>query len=216
MSKIRLEFILFGELLQQPQTGYELQRFMEAAGRFMRANTSMTQVYRSLRAMEERGWLAHEIEPRLGAQDAKRYRVTSDGKSTFYEWLGEPYQPADEPGDPSFFTQLRFRAQYLGREAAIELIDSDIAHRRKQISRNRDRDRRERYGPDAPIDVALTSSLMEWEHQRGVARMDAHLAACLQLRELLAGGGLPCAEVPPLLLPAEQSDLAEQTSAEVS
>ena len=60
MAKVRLEFILFGALLQQPQTGYELQRFMETTGRFMRANTSTTQVYRSLRTMEERGWLTHD------------------------------------------------------------------------------------------------------------------------------------------------------------
>ena len=30
MATVTLEFILFGALLQQPQTGYELQRFMEA------------------------------------------------------------------------------------------------------------------------------------------------------------------------------------------
>lgn len=217
MTKIKLEFILLGVLLQQAQTGYELQRFMEAAGRFMRANTSMTQVYRSLRAMEERGWLTHEIEPRLGAQDAKRYRVTSDGKSTFYGWLHEPYRPDDVPGDPSFFTHLRFRAQYLGRDVAIELLDADIAHRRKQIARNRDRDRAEWYGPDAPIDVELTSALMEWEHHRGVARMDGHLEACIELRDLLASGAHPFDDHPNLLQPFDRSDPGgATTAAEVS
>lgn len=212
VSKVKLEFILFGELLQQPQTGYELQRFMEAAGRFMRSETATTQMYRSLRAMEGRGWLTHQVEPRLGAQDAKRYHVTSDGKSTFYGWLREPYRPADAPGDPSFFTQLRFRAQYLGRDAAIQVLDVDIAHRRKQIARNRHRDRREWYAPDAPIEVELTSSLMEWEHQRGADRMDVHLETCVELRDLLASGGLPCAELPRLLLPVDSSDRDEQNS----
>lgn len=219
MSKVKLEFILFGVLLQQPQTGYELQRFMEVAGRFMRANTSMTQVYRSLRAMEEGGWLTHEIEPRFGAKDAKRYSVTSAGESTFFGWLGEPYRPAEVPADPNFFTQLRFRAQYVGRDAAIRLLDADIAYRRKQIVRNRNRDRTEWYGPDARIEVELTGALMEWEHRRGVARVDGHLAACIELRDLLAGGGVPFEDSPALLQlaePAGDADSTDSTDAKAS
>lgn len=212
MTKIKLEFILFGALLQRPQTGYELQRFMETAGRFMRDNTSMTQVYRSLRSMEEQGWLTHDIEPRLGAQDAKRYRVTPEGKSMFDRWLREPYRPEDVPVG-SFYTLLRYRAQYHGLEAAIELLDADIAHRRKQIARNRARDRRESYDPEAPIHVELTSSMMEWEHWRGVARMDSHLEAAIELRDLLAKGALPFDGHAPLLVPADRSDDADTAEA---
>ena len=213
MATVKLEFILFGALLQQPQTGYELQRFMEAAGRFIRANTSMTQVYRSLRTMEERGWLAHEIEPRLGAQDAKRYRLTADGEETFYGWLREAYQPA-ELADASFGAQLRYRAQYLGRDAAIELLDVEISYRRRQVARNRDRDRTEWYGPDAPIHVELTNALMEWEHRRGADKMDRHLAACIELRDQLAAGQLPSDAAPNLLQPSPRDD--ESTTKEAS
>jgi DNA-binding PadR family transcriptional regulator len=205
VATVKLEFILFGALLQQPQTGYELQRFMEAAGRFMRANTSMTQVYRSLRTMEERGWLAHDVEPRPGAQDAKRYRVTADGEATFYGWLREPYEPA-ELLDVSFTVHLRYRAQYLGREAAIEVLDTEIAHRRRQIARNRDRDRTEWYDPDAPIHVELTSALMEWEHRRGADGMDRHVRSCIDLRDRLAAGALPLDDTAMLLRPSSGGD----------
>ncbi len=206
MSKIKLEYILFGALLQQPQTGYELQRFMETAGRFMRANTAMTQVYRSLRAMEERGWLTYEIEPRLGAQDAKRYRLTEKGRSTFLGWLREPYEPA-ELRDETLFAQLRYRAQYLGLEAAIEVLDIEIAFRRKQVKRNRDRDRTEWYEPDAPIHVELASALMEWGHRQGNDAMDRHLIMCTELREQLAAGLLPASDGPLLLQPSPRDDL---------
>jgi PadR family transcriptional regulator, regulatory protein AphA len=212
MASVKLEFILFGALLQQPQTGYELQRFMEAAGRFMRANTSMTQVYRSLRAMEERGWLAYEIEPRVGAQDAKRYRLTSDGEATFFGWLREAYQPSELP-DASFAAQLRYRAQYLGCDAAVELLDVEIAHRRRQIARNRDRDRTERYAPDAPVHVELTSALMEWEHRRGADFMDRHVQACVDLRARLVAGLPPAEDVPMLLQPSVRDDLATAAGA---
>lgn len=212
MATVKLEFILFGALLQQRQTGYELQRFMEAAGRFMRANTSMTQVYRSLRTMEERGWLTHEIEPRLGAQDAKRYRLTPDGERTFYGWLREPYQPADVL-DASFVVQLRYRAQYRGREAAIDVLDVEIAHRRQQITRNRDRDRTEWYDAEAPIDVELTNALMEWEHRRGADFMDRHVARCIELRDQLTTGALPSDDRPNLLQPSPRRDLAAANQA---
>jgi PadR family transcriptional regulator, regulatory protein AphA len=192
MPTIKLEFILFGALLQQPQTGYELQRFMETTGRFLRTNTAMTQVYRSLRGMERRGWLTYQVEPRLGAQDAKRYRVTPDGRSTYLGWLREPYQPS-ELRDESFLAQLRFRAQYVGRGAALEVLDREIAFRGEQIRRDRDRDRTESYDRDAPIEVELTSALMEW-----------------------ATGSLPFDDVPALLQPSDPTDRADLTTEEVS
>ena len=211
-ATVKLEFILFGALLQQPQTGYELQRFMDSAGRFMRANTSMTQVYRSLRVMEERGWLTHEIEPRLGAQDAKRYRLTPDGEAAFLGWLREPYEPGDVP-DASFGAHLRYRAQYLGRDAAIEVLDVEIAHRRRQIARYRDRDRTEWYAPDAPIEVELTCALMEWEHHRGGDFVDRHVAACIELRDQLASGLLPSDDTPILLHRSPRDDVGNAKEA---
>ena len=215
MATVKLEFILFGALLQQPQTGYELQRFMDAAGRFIRANTSMTQVYRSLRTMEERGWLTHDIEPKLGAQDAKRYRLTPDGQEAFYGWLREPYEPGELP-DASFAAQLRYRAQYRGRDAAIDVLDAEIAHRRRQITRNRDRDRTEWYDPDAPIDVELTNTLMEWEHRRGADFMDRHVAACIELRDQLATDALPSDDRPTLLQPFLRDDPSDEPASPIS
>lgn len=201
MARVKLEFILFGVLMQKPQTGYELQQFMETSGRFMRTNTSMTQVYRSLRSMETDGLLTFDVEPRLGAQDAKRYRPTPAGETVFLDWLRQPYTPHDFTDDPDFFVRLRFRSQYLGRAATIEMLDIDIEHRRRQIARNRLRDRTEFFDPRAPIDVELAGAIINWEHHRGADRMDAHLEACTALRESLSTGELPCDGEPNPLLP---------------
>lgn len=215
MRKVTLEFILCGVLLQQAQTGYELQRFMETTGRFMRSNTSMTQVYRSLRKMEAEGWLTHDVEPRPGAQDAKRYRLTPDGRIVFFEWLDGPHRPTEFPGEPGgFFTMLRFRTEYRGREAAIELLNAEIDYRQRQIKRNRNRDRTEWFDLDAPIDVDLTASIIEWEHRRGAARMDAHLDACIELRDRLVAGELACDDWPGLLQPADRASEPDATNGE--
>lgn len=215
MRKVTLEFILCGVLLQQAQTGYELQRFMETTGRFMRSNTSMTQVYRSLRKMEADGWLTHEVEPRSGAQDAKRYRLTPEGRIVFFEWLDAPHRPTEFPGEAGgFFTKLRFRTQYRGREAAIELLNVEIDYRHRQIKRNRHRDRTEWYDRDAVIELELAASILEWEHRRGAARMDAHLAACTELRDRLVAGEAACDDWPDLLQPAKRASRPDATNGE--
>lgn len=208
MNRTKLELILFGVLLQRPQTGYDLNAFMEKAGRFMRTNTSMTQVYRSLRTMEERGWLTHTVEPRPGAQDAKRYRVTEEGCTTFMEWLREPYRPPEAPGGPEFFTHLRFRGAYLGLHAVLDVLDVEITFRRRQIARNRHRDRTEWVDTAVPFDDGLASALMDWEHHRGAHRMDVHLEACIELRDRLASGEVPRDDCPPPLRRIE--DFTEQ------
>lgn len=196
MSKVRLETILLGVLLQHPQTGYELQRFMEATGRFWRANTSMTQVYRTLRKMDDDGWLEHDVEPRLGAQDAKRYRVAPAGRDEFFAWLNAPHRPAASPTDPGFEIRLRFTAQFLGRASVVALLDREIEHRVEQIKRNRDRDRVEIVDPRAPIDIEFAGAIANWQHLRGAARMDAHLGAVVDLRDLLLAGESPADDLP--------------------
>ena len=88
---MKLENILLGVLLQHPSTGYDLKKFLDTTGRFLRSNTQMSQVYRSLTRMEELGWVAHTVENRPGAQDAKTYRVTEEGATVFLDWLKGPY-----------------------------------------------------------------------------------------------------------------------------
>jgi DNA-binding PadR family transcriptional regulator len=183
---------------------------MEKAGRFLRTNTSMTQVYRSLRRMEQSGWVTHTVEPRPGAQDAKRYSVTDAGQDEFLSRLSEPYQPPSIPGSPDFFAHLRFRASFLGLNAVLDLLDAEIAYRRKQVVRNRHRDRTEWISPTVEFNDELTSTIMEWEHRRGVDRMDRHVEACVRLRDRLAAGEAPGHDYPSLIRRVEDLDEHER------
>lgn len=204
VAKVKLEFILLGVLLQRSQTGYELQQFMDTNGRFMRASTSMTQVYRSLRSMEDDGWLTHEVEPRAGAKDAKRYRVADEGRRAFDEWLDEPYDPASRV-DEGFKVRLRFRSEFRGRDAVLDLLDAEIAYWERHRALHRHRDRSEFYDVDASIDIELAGALLNWEHLRGVEIVDSHLAAITELREVLGAGDLPATEIANPLIPEERS-----------
>jgi PadR family transcriptional regulator AphA len=182
---MKLEHILLGVLLTRPSTGYDLKRYMDTHGRFQRPNTQMSQVYRCLSSMEERGWVWHTVEPRPGAQDAKTYRVTDEGITVFMDWLTAPYTPATVyVRDPGFYGRLAF-CGFLQLDQVIELLDREIHARQLQIKRYRDRDRTILQEPEIPFDAELQSLVEERTHELGSQYMDQHVAWCIALREEL-------------------------------
>lgn len=184
---MKLENILLGVLLQKPGTGYDLKKYMDTIGRFQRSNTQMSQVYRSLSTMEDEGWVTHTVEPRPGAQDAKRYHVTDKGATLFLDWLTGPYHPPTRFQDPEFRVRLSF-AGFMSVEEVIRLLETEITTRRDEIARFRFRDRRLPLDPALPFDADLAGFIGEWSHQTGAAAMDAHVAACEALRDSLLDG----------------------------
>lgn len=178
---MKLEHILLGVLLEHPSTGYDLQKFLNNHGRFMRSNTQISQVYRSLGVMESQGLVTHTVDRRPGAQDAKTYRVTKAGAAMFLGWLTGPYRPPTRFQDPELNVRLSF-AGFMGREQLAALLDVEIKARVEEIGRYRDRDRREDWDPAIPFDQELAESVKERLHKLGSAAMDAHVAGLTQLR----------------------------------
>ncbi|UZX03135.1 PadR family transcriptional regulator [Arthrobacter sp. CDRTa11] len=187
---MKLEHILLGVLLEHPSTGYDLKKFLDNRGRFMRSNTQMSQVYRSLGLMESQGLVTHTVERRPGAQDAKKYSVTDKGAAVFLDWLTGPYSPPTRFQDPELNVRLSF-AGFMGRDQLGALLDVEIHHRQDEIRRYRDRDRHEDWHPSIPFDEELAESVKEWLHLKGSAAMDAHVAALTELREEILGLPLP-------------------------
>jgi DNA-binding PadR family transcriptional regulator len=184
---MKLEHILLGVLLTRPSTGYDLKRYMDTHGLFLRPNTQMSQVYRVLASMEERGWVWHTVEPRPGAQDAKTYRVTDEGVTVFMDWLATPYTPTTVyTRDPGFYGRLAF-CGFLQLDQVIELLDREIHSRQLQIKRYRDRDRTILHEPEIPYDADLQELVEERTHELGSQYMDQHVAWCIALREELQG-----------------------------
>lgn len=181
---MKLESILLGVLARQPSTGYDLKRYLDTFGRFLRSNTQMSQVYRSLYTMESQGWVTHTVEPRPGATDAKTYRITDDGVTVFLDWLTGPYQPPTRFQDPDFWVRMAF-AGFMDRQQLLHLIDTELTTRREEIARFRFRDRHVATETDVPFDAVLAEVVGEWSHQTGAAAMDAHVASLQRLRTAL-------------------------------
>lgn len=182
MSKMKLEHILLGVLIERPRTGYDIKRFMDTHGTFIRANTQMSQVYRALTELHSRGWAAYDTEDRPGAHDAKIYRATDEGETVFFDWLTSPYSPSTALPDPEFRGRLQF-AGFMHREQLIELIDTEIDGRRRQVAKYRLRDRSIEVLPESGYDMELGWMVAEHMHKLGTAAMDDHIAGMRALRK---------------------------------
>lgn len=186
---MKLEYILLGVLLEHPSTGYDLKKFLDMHGRFLRSNTQMSQVYRSLASMEKQGWVGHSVDPRPGAQDAKTYRVTDEGATVFLDWLTGPYHPPTRFQDPELSVRLSF-AGFMSAEQLLRIIDVEIQTRQAEIAMYRDRDRRATWSPTIPFDSELAEAMGERLHGMGAAAVDTHVANLIGLRKELLDGGL--------------------------
>ncbi|MER6096704.1 PadR family transcriptional regulator [Streptomyces sp. NPDC001728] len=185
---MKFEHVLLGLLARRPYSGYDLRKWLETEGRFVWAKAHHSQIYRKLAQMEADGWVWHEVDSREGRPDAKVYRLTERGRDVLLEWVRAPYEPLTRFQDTDFTARLGVAAP-LDRNAAIELVRTELAHRRAQITKNRNRDRSLHYedplpGLDREIDAYVHDSL----HLLGARAMDQWVAWLEQtLLRLTAG-----------------------------
>lgn len=76
-------------LCEQSGSGYELaRRFDRSIGYFWAATHQ--QIYRTLRTMEDDGWVVADLIAQRGRPDKKVYDVTDDGRAELTRWIAEP------------------------------------------------------------------------------------------------------------------------------
>ena len=86
-------------LCEQAGSGYELARRFAATpvaslapgcsiGYFWAATHQ--QIYRTLRAMDDDGWISSAVVPQRGRPDKKTYDVTDAGRGELARWIAEP------------------------------------------------------------------------------------------------------------------------------
>lgn len=102
-----LEHILLG-LLEEPASGYDLGKEFEAsAAHFWSAHLS--QIYPTLKRMEEKGWLTSRREASQRGPDRTVYRRTEAGREALDAWLRE--DPEVDAPRLSYLGQLYFMDQ---------------------------------------------------------------------------------------------------------
>ncbi|MGB3486168.1 MAG: PadR family transcriptional regulator [Mycobacterium sp.] len=93
-------------LREQPGSGYELtHRFDRSIGQFWR--TTHQQIYRTLRTMENDGWVQVTAAPQDGRPDKKVHTVTEAGRTELARWISAPLRPRGDTGTRDLAVKLR-------------------------------------------------------------------------------------------------------------
>ncbi|MCX4984061.1 PadR family transcriptional regulator [Streptomyces sp. NBC_00572] len=191
---MKFEYVLLALIAGRPRSGFDLGRWVETEGQFLRSRAHHSQIYRLLGRMTADGWVAFEVDPREGRPDAKVYHLTPRGRDVLWEWVRSPYEPTSRFQDPDFLARFAFTAP-LNRQAAIGLIETELAYRRAQIARNRGRDRTLRFeGPLPELDPGLAQEVFDELHAYGASAVDTWVAWLEGMRERLGHHRTPDTE----------------------
>src|SRR5262245_6079583 len=89
LARMALPHAILVSLCEQPGSGYQLaHRFDRSIGYFWAATHQ--QIYRTLKTMEEDGWVSVTPVAQHGRPDKKVYAVSDAGRAELGRWIGEP------------------------------------------------------------------------------------------------------------------------------
>ncbi len=126
-----LKYVLLGFLNYMPMTGYDLEHYIQVStGNFWHAKLS--QIYTTLKKLEESGMVSSHIEAGDGRPDRRVYTITDAGQEDLQSWLSIPLTEMDikkdtlllklffglPTGKEAILTQLRLQRDLHGRQMA--------------------------------------------------------------------------------------------------
>jgi PadR family transcriptional regulator, regulatory protein AphA len=114
-----IKFILLGFLNYQPMTGYELKQTIDqSTAHFWHAYHS--QIYTTLRQLEENGLVTSQMLPGEGSPDRRLYTIQPAGQQALKDWLGTTQTEAS-PIKEELLVRLFFSAQRDPQDVLTEL-----------------------------------------------------------------------------------------------
>jgi PadR family transcriptional regulator AphA len=113
-----LRHALLGILSYQPMTGYEVKQFFDASVQHF-WNAELSQIYPTLKQLEEAGYVDKHIEVQESRPNRKIYEITEAGREEFARWVREPATPA-HLRDP-FLIKIFFGAELPVEDILIQL-----------------------------------------------------------------------------------------------
>jgi DNA-binding PadR family transcriptional regulator len=126
-----LKYTLLGFLNYQPMTGYELkQRMDNSTTHFWHAKLS--QIYTTLKALEEEGHVASSVEAQTERPDKRIYTITPSGQAELHQWLAQP-ETEISPKKEIVVLKLFFAAQ-LDRETILTQLRVQRDLHRQQLA----------------------------------------------------------------------------------
>ncbi|HZP57614.1 MAG TPA: PadR family transcriptional regulator [Dehalococcoidia bacterium] len=89
-----LKHALLGLLTYEPMTGYELKQFFDSSVQHF-WNAELSQIYPTLKALEEQGLVDKRLEVQENRPNRKIYAITDRGREELTRWMRDTAPPAD-------------------------------------------------------------------------------------------------------------------------
>ncbi len=125
-----LKHALLGILTVKPMTGYELKQFFDSSVQHF-WNAELSQIYPTLKVLEENGWVDKRLEVQESRPNKKIYDITDGGREEFTRWVRHP-QPAGDMRDP-FLIKVFFGTE-LPVEDMLVLIRRQMEEQQKVLA----------------------------------------------------------------------------------
>lgn len=139
-----LKYALLGFLNYGPQTGYDLENWINhSTGNFWQARLS--QIYTTLKKMEEDGAVVSHIEPQEGRPDRRVYTITDAGRADLEQWVAQP-EVKRPPAKDELLLKLFF-ARPAGKDTILMML---------RLQRNVHQQQLDRYRHEAAQSIAKT------------------------------------------------------------
>lgn len=125
-----LKYALLGFLNYFPMTGYELESYMSATTAYF-WHAKLSQIYTTLKKLEEEGLLRSQVEPQEERPDRRVYSVTEAGRKELLGWLQEPLTEL-EPKKDALLLKVFFAAQ-AGKETVLTQLRLQLRLHERQL-----------------------------------------------------------------------------------
>jgi DNA-binding PadR family transcriptional regulator len=133
-----LDFALLGFLNYGPMTGYELKQYMDGSTSHF-WNAKLSQIYTTLKALEQKGWIHSTIQVQEDRPDKRVYTITAEGRDNLKKWLADP--PTESAAKNSLLLKLFFAAQIdRGTLFALLHMQKNLHQRQADFYRTETRD----------------------------------------------------------------------------
>lgn len=124
-----LKYALLGFLSYYPMTGYELKQQMDnSTDNFW--NAKLSQIYTSLKSLEEDGWVKSKIQVQTDKPDKRIYTLTEEGLTHLKKWLEEPITDSEQTKN-TLLLKIFFSAKVDKDSTLAQLRLSKTLHQRE-------------------------------------------------------------------------------------
>jgi PadR family transcriptional regulator, regulatory protein AphA len=173
---LKLEHRVLGLLCLKPHTGYDIKKYLDTEGRFMRGAVHFSQLYPTLKNLVRDGLISFVEEQREGRPDAKIYTITLAGREYFLDWLRSPLEFIFDHRDNDLVGRLVWGGM-LDKAMILRMLHNELDFRNSQIAKYRHRDRALK-GIVASewVDPERQQFMLELLHEDGAAQMDTYVA----------------------------------------